>query len=224
LVVYDNLGSEKLVDMYFTKTSATDWEVTVFDTADAASGGGFPYASGPLTSQTLTFDLTTGYISGGGPVSVAFTVPDGQPMTLDMTGISQLGASYTIIEAETDGSAPATIDRIEIDTDGTVYGIFENGYSQPLYQLALADVPSPDNLRKTGGNAYSISIESGDVLVGLANSSGYGKILSGALEESNVDMATELTIMIESQRSYTANSKVFQTGSELMEVLVNLAR
>jgi len=115
---------------------------------------------------------------GRGRARANVTVPDGQPMTLDMTGISQLGASYTIIEAETDGSAPATIDRIEIDTDGTVYGIFENGYSQPLYQLALADVPSPDNLRKTGGNAYSISIESGDVLVGLANSSGYGKILS----------------------------------------------
>ena len=60
--------------------------------------------------------------------------------------------------------------------------------------------------------------------MGYAGSVGYGDILSGALEDSNVDIAEELTTMIESQRSYTANSKVFQTGSELLDVLVNLKR
>lgn len=224
LIVYDNLGNERQVDVYYTKSSATTWEVAVFNTADAATGGGFPYANPALASQTLTFDLTNGYIAGGGPVSMTFTVPSGQPMTLDMTGISQLADDYTIIEAQTNGSAPASVERVEIDSDGIVYGIFENGYSQPLYQLAMATVPAPDNLKKLPGTAYSASIDSGDVMVGLANSAGFGEIQSGALEESNVDMATELTIMIESQRSYTANSKVFQTGSELMEVLVNLAR
>jgi flagellar hook protein FlgE len=60
--------------------------------------------------------------------------------------------------------------------------------------------------------------------MGYAGNSGYGTILSGALEDSNVDIAEELTSMIEAQRNYTANSKVFQTGSELMDVLVNLKR
>jgi len=60
--------------------------------------------------------------------------------------------------------------------------------------------------------------------MGYAGNGGFGTILSGALEDSNVDIAEELTSMIESQRNYTANSKVFQTGSELMEVLVNLKR
>ena len=60
--------------------------------------------------------------------------------------------------------------------------------------------------------------------MGYAGSNGYGSIISGALEDSNVDIAEELTSMIESQRNYTANSKVFQTGSELMETLVNLKR
>ena len=93
-----------------------------------------------------------------------------------------------------------------------------------IYQLAIGKVPSPDNLRALAGNNYSVTLDSGDVLVGLAESQGYGSITSGALEESNVDMATELTIMIEAQRSYTANSKVFQTGSDLMDVLINLKR
>jgi flagellar hook protein FlgE len=60
--------------------------------------------------------------------------------------------------------------------------------------------------------------------MGYPGNSGLGTIISGALEDSNVDIAEELTSMIESQRNYTANSKVFQTGSELMEVLVNLKR
>ena len=226
LILYDNLGNERQVDMYFTKTATPgEWEVSVYNTADAdATSGNFPYGSGALTTQTLAFDLSTGYISGGGAVNVSFTVPSGQTMNIDMTGISQLAKEYTVIEAQMDGSGPASVDRVEIDSDGIIYGIYENGYSTPLFQLALATVPAPDNLKRLPGTNFSATIDSGDVLVGVANASGFGAIHSGALEESNVDMAAELTIMIESQRSYTANSKVFQTGSELMEVLVNLAR
>ena len=111
---------------------------------------------------------------------------------------------------------------MEINTDGKIFGIFQNGNAVPIFQLALAKVPSVDSLRSISGNNFGVTVDSGDVLVGLAESDGYGSILSGALEESNVDLATELTIMIEAQRSYTANSRVFQTGSDLMDVLTNL--
>ena len=92
------------------------------------------------------------------------------------------------------------------------------------YKIPLADVPSPDNLTVAAGNVYVPSTESGAVQVGFSTSGGLGTIVSGALESSTVDLASELTAMIESQRSYTANSKVFQTGSELLDVLVNLKR
>ena len=88
----------------------------------------------------------------------------------------------------------------------------------------MADVQSPDQLKPLAGNVYSQSNDSGVIVMGYAANGSYGTILSGALEDSNVDIAEELTSMIESQRNYTANSKVFQTGSELMEVLVNLKR
>jgi flagellar hook protein FlgE len=71
---------------------------------------------------------------------------------------------------------------------------------------------------------YAQGTESGVVTTGFAGTNNFGTIKSGALEGSNVDIAEELTMMIEGQRNYTANSKVFQTGSELMDVLVNLAR
>src|SRR5690606_40617683 len=101
---------------------------------------------------------------------------------------------------------------------------YANGAEQKLYRLDLAYVQSPDQLTVLPGNVFSEGLESGQVNFGRPNEIALGAIKSGALEASNVDIAEELTNMIESQRNYTANSKVFQTGSELMDVLVNLAR
>lgn len=221
LLMYDSLGNERVMDVYFAKSAANTWEATVYNSADSTNGT-FPYSSGPLAQQTLTFDPTSGYHTGSPPTTVTFTVPGGESVDIDLTGISQLGTDYTVIKAQTNGSSPASVDRVEIGADGTVFGIYQNGNAVPIYQIALAKVPSPDNLNSLPNNAYAVTIGSGDVLVGQAETDGYGTIISGALEESNVDMATELTIMIESQRSYTANSRVFQTGSELMDVLINL--
>jgi flagellar hook protein FlgE len=85
-------------------------------------------------------------------------------------------------------------------------------------------VQSPDNLVPVNGNAFAQGNDSGIVTTGFPGTGVFGQILSGALEGSNVDIANELTEMIESQRIYTANSKVFQTGSDLMDVLINLKR
>ena len=101
---------------------------------------------------------------------------------------------------------------------------YENGALEAKYKIALADVASPDQLKPVVGNVYAQNSESGVVTTGFAGSGNFGGVISGALESSNVDIADELTSMIESQRSFTANSKVFQTGSDLMEVLVNLKR
>ena len=223
MVTFDNLGNERIIDFFFAKTATSNWEVSAYDAADATNGS-FPYSSGPIAQSNIVFDPSTGYVVGGAATTLSVPVPGGASMVLDMSGISQLGTGYQVLKAETNGNSPAGIDRVEFDGDGTVFGIFDNGNSNPIYQLAMARVPSPNNLRALPGNTYSVTVDSGDVLVGTAESSGFGTIISNALEESNVDMGTELTIMIESQRSYTANSKVFQTGSDLMDVLVNLKR
>ena len=223
MVVYDSIGNEKIIDIYFAKTAANTWEMTTYDSSQSTSGS-FPYSTAALSTQTLVFDGTTGQILGGGAVTASVPIPGGVTMDLTMDGISQLGTDYQLITANANGSAPAGIDRVEISADGTVFGIFQNGFASPIFKLALAKVISPDRLSPQPGNLFSATIESGDVLVGAANTQGFGNIQSNALEESNVDMAAELTIMIESQRSYTANSKVFQTGSDLMDVLVNLKR
>lgn len=224
LVVYDNLGSEVMLDIHYTKTGANTWEVAVFNQAGAAPGAPFPYAPGSLlTTANLTFDATTGKLTAPtGGVDIA--VPNGGTFNLDISGLTQLGMEYTELRVEANGNAPSGIESIEIGSDGTMYAQYENGSFRELYRIPLADVQSPDRLTSLPGNVYTPSAESGDLQMGFPGSGGLGAMISGALENSNVDIAEELTNMIESQRSYTANSKVFQTGADLMDILVNLKR
>ena len=224
LVAYDNLGKEVLLDFYYTKTAANTWEVTVYDRSTASPTTSFPYSSPALATTTLNFDPTTGQLTGLSAKDITLTVPGGASLNVDLSAMTQLNYKFTVQNADVNGNAPSAIDRVEISEDGTVYAQYENGRLDPLFRIALANVQSPDKLRPVAGNVYSQGVESGVITTGFAGSGQFGSIVSGALESSNVDIAEELTNMIESQRSYTANSKVFQTGSDLMDVLVNLKR
>jgi flagellar hook protein FlgE len=225
LVTYDNLGNQVTVDVYMTKTAAETWEVAVYNQADAdPTSGSFPYAAAALVTETLLFDATTGALDGGSPTTVDIPIPNGGTVTLDMGQSTQLATDYTVLDAEVNGNAPSEVDRVEIADDGTLYVVFQNGARQGTYRIPLANVPSPDNLTPLAGNVFAPSVNSGDMQIGFAGEGGFGSIISGALEQSTVDLASELTAMIESERNYTANSKVFQTGSELIDVVVNLKR
>ena len=224
IVVYDNLGAEKLIDVYFTKTADNTWEVAVFDQAEATPGGPFPYASGPLVTATLTFDPTTGNFTSSSPTNITIPVPNGDNLLLDISGSTQFASPFTILNVNINGSAAAGYRLFKIGEDGVMYGTFPNGEKRATYQIPLATVRSPDNLKLMPGDVFTQTDTSGDVLVGFAGTEGFGKIISGAREQSTVDLATELTNMIEAQRSYTANSKTFMTGAELMDVAVNLKR
>ncbi|MFB9981723.1 flagellar hook protein FlgE [Mesorhizobium kowhaii] len=223
MVAYDNLGNKKLLDVYFTNTGAGTWQVAVFDQSKATAGTSFPYTGGALGSANLTFDATTGKLTGA-VNSVSLTVPNGAAFSLDLSTLTQLGAGFTVSDAQVNGNAPSTIDKIQISKDGTISAQYKDGSTKALYKIPLADVQSPDQLTALPGNVYAQGTESGAVRIGFANEGKAGSIISGALENSNVDIAEELTNMIAAQRSYTANSKVFQTGSDLMDVLVNLKR
>jgi flagellar hook protein FlgE len=223
-VVYDNLGGEVLLDFYYTKTAANTWEVAVFDRANAAPNTSFPYTAPALATQTLQFDPANGLLAGASATDISLTVPGGAPVTIDLARMSQLSYKFTVQNANVNGNSPSPVSRVEISEDGTLFAQYENGKLEPLFRLALADVQSPDKLRPLAGNVYGQGVDSGVITTGFAGSGPFGTIVSGALEGSNVDIAEELTNMIESQRSYTANSKVFQTGSDLMDVLVNLKR
>ena len=222
MVVYNDLGGETILDIYFTKTGANAWDVTVFDQADAAAGTSFPYSAGPVTSQAIAFDPTAGGMSGA--TSIAIPVPGGQPLNLDLADMTQLATGFTVTDVVVNGNGPATIERVDFATDGTVYAQYTDGTTEPLFRIPVAMVNSPDQLRTLTGNVFVQSDMSGDIRLGFPDVGSAGSVVSGAVETSNVDIAEELTEMIQSQRNYTASSKVFQTGSDLMDVLLNLKR
>jgi flagellar hook protein FlgE len=232
ITAIDNVGRTVTLDIYYTKTAANTWEVAIFDASLASSPGPFPYGtagSPPLHTATLEFDPATGKIDDVTPanpagLAITFTVPNGQALTLDVSQSTELAEGFQTIMPTINGSKPSSVEKVEFNKDGTLYAVYGNGARIPVYRIPLATVPSPDNLTPQAGNVYTISADSGNLQLGFPGTSLFGEIRSSQLEKSTVDTATELTTMIESQFAFTANSKVFQTGGELMEVLVNLKR
>jgi flagellar hook protein FlgE len=227
LVTYDNLGNQVTLDIYLTNQGTIGgnptWDVAIFNKADATNGG-FPYANAPLNAGTtdLTFNGTTGALTG--PTSLTFAVPNGKAMTLDLSQTTQLATAYTVLTASTNGNAPSQVAGVSIGTDGKVSATYQNGSSSVVYTIPLATVPSPDKMSAISGNAFLPGIQSGAAQIGTASSGGFGTMQSSTLEASTVDLATELTNMIASQNNYQADSKVFTTGSQLLQVLINLGK
>jgi flagellar hook protein FlgE len=233
MVGYDKLGNTVQYDFYFTKTDATvpppatgaasTWEVSVYRHADATSGSttSFPYSTGEVGGGTMEFDAE-GKLVSGGSLLIDDPVTTGQ-IQMDLTGFTQLASDFAG-KGTPNGQAASPVDSVSIGKDGVVSAKYADGTSKPLYRIPLATVASPDNMTLMSGNVYSANGTSGVTVTGFPQTNGFGSIQSGAIESSNVDLAGELTEMIESQRSYTANSKVFQTGSDIMDVLVNLKR
>jgi flagellar hook protein FlgE len=220
MIMYDNLGASHTIDLYMTNTGTNTWEVSAFDHAAAASSGGFPYTSSPLVTQTLNFSPTNGKLTSGSPLSIA--VPGGATMSLNLSGMTQLAGSYAVSTSTVNGNAPASVSSVTIGTDGILSYQLSNGSTVAGYKIPLANVASPDNLLPVTGNAYSANILSGQPSVGTAGTGGLGTINSSELEQSTVDIATELTNMIVAQRGYQANAQVFKAGADLLSSLIQM--
>lgn len=224
LVTYGNLGETLTLDVHFSRTTSPgEWEIAIFNAADRSTSGGFPYANPALASLTISFDAN-GMPGPSAPTSISVPVPGGATVDVDLGGTTQLAADFTVVNADANGHPAGGAAAIEIDGKGIVSEIFASGTRRVLFQIPIAAVNSPDNLVAIDGNAYRPSSMSGNIRLGIPDSAGYGSLVSGALETSTVDMASELTDMISAQRNYTANSRVFQTGAEIMEIVVNLKR
>ncbi|MDA9518909.1 flagellar hook protein FlgE [Bradyrhizobium sp. CCBAU 11434] len=219
MVTYDNIGNAVTLDVYAAKTGANTWDIEVYNGASLLTGG-------PSAATAFSFDVTAagkGALAAASPKTLAFNVPGGSAFTMDLSVMTQVASSFDF-KATVDGNAPSAVEKVNIDSKGVVTAVLKNGTQLPSFQVALATVPSPDHLTPEVGNVYSPNLESGNVQVGLAGQGGLGTIQSGALEDSNVDLASELTDMISAQRGFTANSKSFQTGADLLDVVVNLKR
>lgn len=241
VTVYDSLGNGHVVTMYFRKDSlgatGNNWDwYAVVNGNDTTSGntevqaqgtvtfntngtlqsegpityptGGFNFTGGAAQNQTISFDFGNSIAQGG-------TGTDGTTQYGTGSGVSMLSQ---------DGYSSGTLQRISIDQDGKIGGIFSNGKDLTLGQVLLADFASPVGLSTVGRNLYSETFDSGQALVGSPGSSGRGLIQSSTLELSNVDLSQEFVDMISAQRGFQASSKTITVTDEILNVLVNLIR
>lgn len=230
LSAFDTQGGSRLLDFVYEKTGTNAWSVEVRDRGTYSySAGPPPVTTGLLGTGNLNFNTDGTLNTTSSTTSITTTAQTVgsaslNALTIDVTQTTQLSYAFNPNGGTFNGNAPNKVSDFKIDADGVLYVQYENGDLVPTYRLGMANATSPDKLIPQSGNVYSEGIESGEVIIGAAGTGNFGNIIAGALESSNVDIANELTSMIESQRSYTANSKVFQTGADLLDVLVNLKR
>lgn len=215
LIAYDNLGTAVKADITMTKTGDNTWDITATNDADGSSLG---------NTLSMTFDPTTGKVVANSDSTLSLTITNGNTVAIDMSGTTQLAAAYDNGTQTIDGSAPSKVTGTTISTDGTLSLTYANGKSVAAYKIPLATVASPNNLSVESGNLYQANGNSGPVVIGAASSGTFGKIEQGELESSTVDLATQLTSMISTQRSYEANSKVLTTGSDMLNTIIQAIR
>ena len=142
----------------------------------------------------------------------------------DTAGITQLSAAFSPTSVTKDGAPIGDLQSVEIDDRGYLQAIYDTGFRRTLFQIPIADVPNMDGLIARDGQAFSISASSGDMYLWDAGTGPVGSISGFSLMESTVDIAAELTDLIETQRAYSSSAKIVQTVDEMLQETTNLKR
>jgi flagellar hook protein FlgE len=141
---------------------------------------------------------------------------------MNLTGSTQFASAFAVGSIGQNGYASGSLSSLQIGEDGMITGVFNNGQSRNLGQVALARFIAPTELVKMGSNMYAESADSGQPVIGAPNTSALGRTLSNSLELSNVDLAEEFTKLISAQRGFQANTKIITTTDQLLAELINI--
>ncbi|MGQ9652894.1 MAG: flagellar hook protein FlgE [Thermodesulfobacteriota bacterium] len=236
ITVYDAMGNGHLVNVYFRKLDNTTWEWhAVLDQGELE--GGVQGINQEVASGTLVF--TNGRLQtenlGTAFSAQFFGTQSAQIIDMDfgesideggtgLDGTTQFAGGCSTKFLSQDGYTQGNLMSIQVDDDGIVSGLFSNGQSRELYQVALCRFTSPWGLTAMGGNLFAENTPSGPPIIGPPGSSGLGQINSNSLELSNVDLASEFVEMIKTQQAFQANSRVITTTDQMLQELVNLKR
>jgi flagellar hook protein FlgE len=228
VTVYDSAGNPQTLTLKLTKSvNANEWTWS----ADLPSPANITAGqTGKITFNTDGSLRSFSYDDGS--TTLKFDPNDGAaPLSIDLkagtassfTGITQFGSSFSVTPGEQDGYTSGSLSSISIDPSGIVKGSFSNGNVIPLGQVMLVEFNNPAGLMKSGENLFDISGNSGTpAVVEPGNSSSV--LVSGALEQSNVDLAEEFTRMITAQRGFQSVARVITTSDEFLQEVVNLKR
>lgn len=201
-------------------------EKTSYDLVFDTSTGKFASIGGDTPSKMLNMSvLSSGLLNRNGNFQ-NITVDFSQCLNYENGGKSTIGADAGATDGKTGkGRKLGAMTGIFIDTSGRIYGTYDNGNTELLGQIAVAQFSNASGLEKVGESCYRTTLNSGEFDgIGVEISADGSSMTTGELEMSNVDLSSEFTSMITTQRGFQANSRVITTSDTLLEELVNLKR
>jgi flagellar hook protein FlgE len=172
-----------------------------------------------LDEGEITFDLDGNVVSPITKVTYAGALTD---LTLDFSSATQLDQPFSADAVEQDGYSSGRLTNLEIDNYGNVSAGYSNGQNVTLGKIMLASFQNQSGLKQIGNSSFIATAASGDPELGEAAEDGFGQILSGSLERSNVDITEELVNLITSQRNYQAAAKAIETSSSMTQTIINI--
>jgi flagellar hook protein FlgE len=225
--IYDASGNAQTLTNYYVRTkaaSATDpssnWSVYSFVGEQQLSTGG---TTDPVT---LTFDASGQLTAPSSATAFDAFTPAGsateQSLSFDLTSSTQRSTPFAVASRSQDGKAAGQLSGVSVDANGIVTASFSNGDAAKLGKVALANFTDPAGLRQLGNSYWASTGLSGTAKLGAANENGFGNLMNGTLEGSNVDITEELVALIAAQRNFQANAKALDTQSQVTQTIFNI--
>jgi len=250
--VFDSLGNEHIITTYYQKIDEAaiggvdnQWQMEAYisaaDIKTPLAGsleGVAPNQLVRLGSSTTPGSTVVQFNSDGtlgavnpDPIELDFTVSSGtellsgagdQTITLNLTGSTQNSGSFSVGALTVNGFPTGRLTGVDVSEDGLVNANYSNGQAVPIGKIAMARFANPQALNKIGNTAWKETTDSGPVIAGEAGTGSFGKLQSGALENSNVDLTKELVGLITAQRNFQANSKAIETNNAITQTIINI--
>lgn len=246
LNVVDSTGGARKLAMAFLKSSANpnEWhaEIYAIPAGDIDNGAGRPgqLADGVVTfNQDGTIDLANTDLFGalGATPQIPLDASGGaapkwddalglaaQTIDLDLTKVTQYAATSTVNAISNDGAGVGNIVAIEVSEEGIVSAIYDNSQIRQIAKVGIATFPNADSLAQVSGNAYRRTDDAGEMTIKEAGVGGAGRVSPSSLEASTVDLSAEFTGLIQTQKAYSASSKIITTADQMLEELINIKR
>jgi flagellar hook protein FlgE len=227
--IVDAAGGKHTLRMAFTRGAVNTWTMalTVQPTpADATITPG--PAAIPVTFNT---DGSINQINGAAPsafsANLAWAAALGLPaqdIAIDLSKVTQFDEPSALGSIRQNGAGAGNVVAIEVDEDGVVSAIYDNSQIRKVAKVGIATFPNADGLAQVSGNAYRPTMEAGEMVVKQAGTGGAGQISPSSLEASTVDLSAEFTGLIQTQKAYSASSKIITTADQMLEELINIKR
>ncbi|MBU0724892.1 MAG: flagellar hook protein FlgE [Alphaproteobacteria bacterium] len=196
--------------------------------------------AGPLSTDAFTAVGAAFTLNADGTLAITIPqadlavsgaeLPNDLPLVLDLgtpgqaNGLTQFSGDYELKLANQDGSAPSGLDQVIIDENGLVTGVFANGQTRAIYQIPTATFPAATRLDRDNGNAFTITSNSGDVVLNRPGVGAHGALRPETLESSTADTAEEFADLIVAQRAYSAATRIITTGDEMLDEAIRMKR